>query len=149
MSVYSDITLMSYKNSAKYKKNNKNTNIQYIKDTNNIHTVDYKSVIKNLKQENNELKNKLTLIIEKDKQIYEITIKLEKCKNIIAKYDLDEKKNHYLENKFLDVCDKLTNSNKIIKKLILKFDDINKQLITSNKLNELLKQKFIDYMNEP
>ena len=106
-----------------------------------VHRVDEKVVLQNLKQENDELKSKLSLVIEKDREIQELTMKLDQCKNIIAKYNLDK----------LDI----DSSKKQCETLQTKLDAVSKALKLqtqkvkeTEELNELLKQKLLEQMNQ-
>jgi predicted RNase H-like nuclease (RuvC/YqgF family) len=137
-----DITLMAYKNSYKHRNEGikqERKNIQH--RMSGVHRVDEKVVLQNLKQENDELKSKLSLVIEKDREIQELTMKLDQCKNIIAKYNLDK----------LDI----DSSKKHCEILQTKLDAVSKALKLQTKkvketeeLNELLKQKLIEQMNQ-
>lgn len=116
----SDITLLAYKNSSNFQKKDINNQRKQIKHRlTNVHEVNYKQVVQTLKKENNELNQKLALVIEKDKEISKITIELEKCKNIIAKYHIDEKREENKDKLYKQLHDKYQQSNDTIQQLSL------------------------------
>lgn len=134
----SDITLLAYKNSANFQKTNINNQRKQIKHRlTNVHEVNYKQVVQTLKKENNELNQKLALVIEKDKEISKLTIELEKCKNIIAKYHIDEKREENKDKLYKQLHDKYQQSSDTIQQLSLQ---LHKQQELKQQYENLQKQ---------
>jgi DNA repair exonuclease SbcCD ATPase subunit len=132
----SDITLLAYKNSSNFQKKDINNQRKQIKHIlKNVHEVNYKQVVQTLKKENNELNQKLALVIEKDKEISKLTIELEKCKNIIAKYHIDEKREENKDKLYKQLHDKYQQSNDTIQQLSL-------QLHKQQEFKQEFKQEF-------
>lgn len=139
----SDITLLAYKNSSNFQKNDINNQRKQIKHRlTNVHEVNYKQVVQTLKKENNELNQKLALVIEKDKEISKLTIELEKCKNIIAKYHIDEKREENKDKLYKQLHDKYQQSSDTIQKLSLQ---LHKQQEFKQEFEKLQEQYEIIY----
>lgn len=139
----SDITLLAYKNSSNFQKNDINNQRKQIKHRlTNVHEVNYKQVVQTLKKENNELNQKLALVIEKDKEISKLTIELEKCKNIIAKYHIDEKREENKDKLYKQLHDKYQQSNDTIQQLSLQ---LQKQQEFKQEFEKLQEQYEIIY----
>jgi hypothetical protein len=135
-----DIRLLAYKNSANYKTNDIKSSPNEI---NNIltnfhhinHEVNYKHIINNLKKETNELNQKLALVIEKDKEISKLSIELEKCKNIIIKYNVDEQREKNKDKLYKELHDKYQESGDTINRLSIELNEQKKYKQELNKLN--------------
>ena len=139
----SDITLLAYKNSSNFQKKDINNQRKQIKHIlKNVHEVNYKQVVQTLKKENNELNQKLALVIEKDKEISKLTIELEKCKNIIAKYHIDEKREENKDKLYKQLHDKYQQSNDTIQQLSLQ---LHKQQEFKQEFEKLQEQYEIIY----
>jgi len=136
----SNLSLMAYQNSYN-DKNKTNTNKDIIGFNHEDHKMDTSKLLNNLQRENDLLKERISFVIEKDRELAKIKIDNEKYKNIIGKYNIDSVKVNTIKMK----NDKLI---KTIDEYKLNIIDLNKNIDIFKKTIELLKKRLISIVKD-
>ena len=136
----SNLSLMAYQNSYNIK-NKTNTNEDIIGFDHKNHKMDKSKLMHNLQQENDLLKERISFVIEKDRELAKIKIENEKYKNIIGKYNIDSVK--------IDTI-KMKNDTLIkqIDEYKTNINDLNKNIDIFKKTIELLKKRLISIVKD-
>tara|TARA_B110001469_G_C9604313_1_gene300352 strand:- start:597 stop:1040 length:444 start_codon:yes stop_codon:yes gene_type:complete len=135
--VYDNFSYMAYKNSFDLKNKNYSEKNK-LTEQNKSHVTNKNILIDNLKKENEMMKSRLSLVIEKDRELYKFKVECEKYKKIIAKYNIENIDNLKKENEILQ---------KKINCLIKKIKNNSIEYGKLNDLNLILKDKLIEIMN--
>ena len=143
---FTELSKLAYQNSYNVKDKNYKKNDELINGTN--HQIDKSKIIYNLQLENDQLKERISFVIEKDREISKLKIDIEKYKNIIGKYNIDTNELDLLKNKNNEIIlsneklkKQVEEKNKIIKKM-------GEKIILSVKNINILKHKLIEELNK-
>ena len=136
----SNLSLMAYQNSYNIK-NKTNTNEDIIGFDHKNHKIDKSKLMYNLQQENDLLKERISFVVEKDRELAKIKIDNEKYKNIIGKYNIDSVKIDTIKMKNDTLIKQIDEYKTNIK-------DLNKNIDIFKKTIELLKKRLISIVKD-